>query len=518
MTKRTKLKKHSVKKTQGLSQERQTMFHVFDAMSDGVCIINKRCEFEYINPSLLNEFGPVQKQKCAEYFSDEPTLCPWCKNEKVLAGKTIHWEWYSPKNNKTYDVIDAPFLSPDGRMTKLEILHDISEQKKQQQEIQEQLDRTSQHLSSEMIERKKAQDEILTTKDYLQNIIDSAPEVIISFDTKNRVLTWNKNAEQLTGYSSKEVLNRPANKLQVFTAATNILSLLKDNCEGYTTEDIVIITKNNTKKILRISGSPIRTHEAVCIGSLFVGRDITRDIETHGKVLVGNTYLVPSESTETITLLYSDLVTMGYQGYYLTRSHFEPEVPLTTIASSHVILFSREKIPGYQTLSSTDDLIAFVKEIAMKNTNALIILDGIHYFLTQFSFPVCINALYQINDLIRNKNIIVILRIHPATVDMSQMGMLESEFQLLPSQRLEGLILEDVLIRILRFIYEQNTNNAIVSVNMIMAHFKIVYLTATKKIAQLADKDLIFTKRQGKLKTVYISEKGKSLLMKLSTG
>lgn len=519
------------KKPSSTVDQRKSMFHVFDTMSDGVCIINEQCKFEYINPSLIKEFGPVQGRDCTTYFSDTSTHCPWCKNNVVATGKTIHWEWYSEKNNKTYEVIDAPFISPDNRMTKLEIFHDISEQKKHQTEIQEmqeklthlleertsELDKTSKDLTSETIERKKAQDDALTTKEYLQNIIDSAPEIIISFDTKGRVMSWNKSTEALTGYNRKEVLNRPVEKIQMFITTPNIISIVQKNCKDYTTEDLIILTKNNTKKILRVSGSPIHTHDSTCIGSLFIGRDITMDVEAHGKLMVGNMYLLPSETTQVIIHLYTDLVTSGYKGFFITRSHIETGSSLAVLPNSHIVFFSEENIPGSQTLANPDDLVKFVMEIEKKHENALIVLDGFHYFLTKFSFPICINALYHLNDFIRNKNIIVVLRVHPSTVDTNQMGVLESEFQLLPSQKLDGLILEDELTRMLRFIYEQNTNNALVSINKIMSHFDIVYLTASKRIAELVEKDLIFTKRQGKLKTVYISEKGKSLLMKRSS-
>jgi len=59
---------------------------------------------------------------------------------------------------------------------------------------------------------------------------------------------------------------------------------------------------------------------------------------------------------------------------------------------------------------------------------------------------------------------IVILRIDPAIVDLTKMAIFENEFQLLPSQRLEGLILDDDLYNTLKYIYEQNQSNSMVSI------------------------------------------------------
>ena len=97
------------------------------------------------------------------------------------------------------------------------------------------------------------------------------------------------------------------------------------------------------------------------------------------------------------------------------------------------------------------------------------------------------------------------------------MAIIENELNLLPSQKIEGLIIEDDVYDALKYIYEQNQNNALVSFKKIMARFKIAYSTAAKRLETLEEKGLIFTKRQGKLRTVYISEKGKTLLHKRTT-
>jgi len=98
-------------------------------MKDGVYIVNKNYDIEYINPSLTKEFGSVEGKKCHNYFQDLNEICPWCKNQEVFEGKTVRSEWYSPKNQKTYDLIDTPLRNPDGSLSKLEIFRDITELK-----------------------------------------------------------------------------------------------------------------------------------------------------------------------------------------------------------------------------------------------------------------------------------------------------------------------------------------------------------------------------------------------------
>ncbi|MHC4584473.1 MAG: GAF domain-containing sensor histidine kinase, partial [Planctomycetota bacterium] len=76
------------------------------------------------------EFGQPEEKKCYTYFHNRKEVCPWCKNEDVYTGKTIRWEWQSPKNQKTYDLIDTPLKNADGSVSKLEIFRDITERKK----------------------------------------------------------------------------------------------------------------------------------------------------------------------------------------------------------------------------------------------------------------------------------------------------------------------------------------------------------------------------------------------------
>lgn len=118
-----------------LMQERNRLIGILDSMQDGVYISNKDYDIEYINPILKKEYGPVKGRKCYEYFHGRKDGCPACNNKDVFAGKTIHWEWFSPKNERTYDVIDTPFENPDGTVSKLEILRDITARKRMEERL-----------------------------------------------------------------------------------------------------------------------------------------------------------------------------------------------------------------------------------------------------------------------------------------------------------------------------------------------------------------------------------------------
>ena len=90
--------------------EKNILRNIFESIEDGVYIVNQKYDVQYVNPVLVKEFGSYEGNKCYRYFHGLDKICPWCKNQDVLAGKTVRWEWYSIKNKKTYDLIDTPIL------------------------------------------------------------------------------------------------------------------------------------------------------------------------------------------------------------------------------------------------------------------------------------------------------------------------------------------------------------------------------------------------------------------------
>jgi len=336
----------------------------------------------------------------------------------------------------------------------------------------------------------------------------------------NRVSIWNKTAENVTGYKEIEVLNRSIGRLDVFENKDDILGQIKKICEQKKSkfQDIILKTKENEKIVIRVYGTEIKSLENKCVGTLFIGSDITKDIELHKKLLAGNSYIIIDKNNKSAVDLLIDLAVNYRKGLIITRGnpvYIKRLIPKTK--NIKMVLLTRETQKGYTIIADLINLEKIIKNFGEKNKDTVILLDGIHYLITRFSFDKFIDTLFHIIDFISKNKSILFVRIDPSTVDNNQIAIFENEFQTLPSQKTDDLIIEDDTYDILKYIFEQYQINAIVSYKKVMAKFKITYVTASSKLNDLEKIGLIFTKKQGKLRAIFITDKGKMLLHRRKT-
>ena len=60
----------------------------------------------------------------------------------------------------------------------------------------------------DITERKRSEEELKTRQTYLESVLYSAPDAIVSLDSSHRVLEWNPGAEQIFGYTRHEVVGK----------------------------------------------------------------------------------------------------------------------------------------------------------------------------------------------------------------------------------------------------------------------------------------------------------------------
>ena len=372
-------------------------------------------------------------------------------------------------------------------------------------------------LSGEDItERKKTEEKIIRAKNHLQNVIDAASEVIVAFDESNRVITWNKTAERITGYTQKQVVGKHIKKLKIFDDPQVIIDAIKNLRKEHKPliNDIIFNTKEGYKKIIKPSYSIIKSRDAETAGVLISGEDVTYDSKHHGKILRGNSYLISDKNNKSAITLFVGLTRFNYNGLFITRSNSEMIKSMIPSAKIQVELLSQDKLGGLDNIADLEKLESKIKGFSTKHKDSLILLDRIDYLITHFSFEEFMKSLYQINNIVSSSSSILLLHLNPSIVDARQLAIIEDELQRLPSQKIEDVQLDDELFEILKFIIQQNQLNTLVTFSQISQQFSIVRETVRKRLRTLENKELITINKQGRKKTLYASEKGKTLLHK----
>ena len=214
--------------------ERDNLSNILETLADGVCIVNRQYDVEYVNPVLKKEFG-LPETKCYAYFYDRKEVCPWCKNEDVLAGRTVRWEWLSFKNQRAYEFMDTPLQNSDGSLSKLKIFRDITERVRAEKEIKTSLEEKK-VLLQELYHRTMNNMQVICAILALQaGRINDEQVVRIFQETENRIrsmaLVHKKlyQSKDLSSINFKEYVGDLANLLMSsYNVASNGIALTFD--------------------------------------------------------------------------------------------------------------------------------------------------------------------------------------------------------------------------------------------------------------------------------------------------
>ena len=144
---------------------------MIDSFDGFIYICSRDYRIEYMNERLIVRTGrDGTGELCYKILHERDEICPWCINERVFAGETVHWEIQSPKDRRWYSIVNTPIYNPDGTLSKQALIRDISDAKRTEGDLNHALDRLeheveirtaelqmkNRQLMEEIAERKRA--------------------------------------------------------------------------------------------------------------------------------------------------------------------------------------------------------------------------------------------------------------------------------------------------------------------------------------------------------------------------
>ncbi|NQT63576.1 MAG: PAS domain S-box protein [Candidatus Marinimicrobia bacterium] len=134
----------------------------------------------------------------------------------------------------------------------------------------------------DITERKLAEEEIRSTRDYANNLIESSLDMIIAVDNKRKITEFNTSAEETFGYNRSEVIGKHVNLL--YANPKEGLKVHKQTVlNGHHVQEILNKRKNGDIFPSLLSASILKDKDGNQMGVMGVSKDITEDKETEEK-------------------------------------------------------------------------------------------------------------------------------------------------------------------------------------------------------------------------------------------
>jgi PAS domain S-box-containing protein len=155
---------------------------IIEAFDGYIYICSQEYEVEFMNQSFIERTGyyPLG-QKCYRVLHNLEQPCPWCVNEQVFRGETVRWEVQSPKDNRWFYVVNTPIRHPDGSVSKMAMIQDITD-------------------------RKEMEKALTQTEEKYRGIFENAVEGIFQSTPDGRYLSVNPALARMFGYESPQDL------------------------------------------------------------------------------------------------------------------------------------------------------------------------------------------------------------------------------------------------------------------------------------------------------------------------
>lgn len=144
--------------------------------------------------------------------------------------------------------------------------------------------------------------ELVKTKEYLQRVIDSSFDAIVSSDTHGTIVLYNRAAERLFGYPASEVVGEHVGKHYSVDAARDMMKRIRDNKGQVEGAEVDIVDATGAVIPVSFSGAMVRDGEKV-LGSLGIYTDLRAQRQMQQKLEEARAELLRKERRAAVAAL-----------------------------------------------------------------------------------------------------------------------------------------------------------------------------------------------------------------------
>ncbi|NOR86994.1 MAG: response regulator [Bacteroidales bacterium] len=235
--KEQQLKGRQIEIEKDLKLQHYRLENILNSIPYGIYIVNDQEDIEYVNPVIEKDFGPVNGQKCYQYFHAGDEKCSWCKNDVIRTGKSVQWNWYSEKNKRYYSLFDSPIKNKDGSISKFEIFQDITDRKLSEESLKalnEQLIANEQQLRAANQQLIASEIAAKVSEEKYRLLAENVSDVIWIYNISKDQYTYiSSSVSQLRGYSVEEAMQQSLKESLPPESAQKISELIPVELEKF---------------------------------------------------------------------------------------------------------------------------------------------------------------------------------------------------------------------------------------------------------------------------------------------
>ncbi len=332
---------------------------IFLLKEDGTIFRANQAAAEYLRIRVEDLVG----KKCFDIVHDTDTHPPFCPHVRSQESGKIETEEIKLENGRYLHVSCSPMINEDGNFL------------------------GTVHVARDITEKKKLEEEILRSKNLLENLFENSTEAIGVVDRRGRFMKINKRTEEIFGYSREELIGEKFTKLY---ADKNELNELVDSLRKNKVvreKEVKMVLKNGEVVPMETSISLLYDSEGQLLGSVAHSRDLrekksleaqllqAQKMEAIG-ILAGG---IAHDFNNLLTTIkgYSQILLMDEQ---LRATEGEALQEIERAASragelvSHLLTFSR-KVERTSKLVDLNDVIGNVVKLLKRSLPKNIELD-----------------------------------------------------------------------------------------------------------------------------------------------
>jgi len=159
--------------------ERNKLATILANVREGINIVRTDYTVKYQNKFLVDRFGDLIGNKCYQGIMDSPHPCDGCPMKRTIENNFSESMEQKAKDGRYYELFFVPLKNSDGSADALEVVRDITEEKKVQEKIS-----------------------------FLAGIVDHASESVIATDQNGKIIYLNPATEKMYEYTKEELLGK----------------------------------------------------------------------------------------------------------------------------------------------------------------------------------------------------------------------------------------------------------------------------------------------------------------------